>query len=143
MGTYIMSLHDFDLPNNSFGADLWLWSVCPSPSADLEPLKEENIDFINAKEVKRSQVQTNGGWSLVKIKGTFRHNWNVENLPFDRHELQIIIEHSSKADSDFKYEVDTKESKTDKDTFEDWKITKFTVTEEKKSIKQTLETQIY
>ena len=132
MGAYLMSLHDFNLQENSFDADFWLWSVCPSP--DLEPLKEKNIDFINAKEVKRSELQTDGGWSLVKIKGTFRHNWNVDNLPFDSHELEIIIEHSSKAASDFEYEADDEESKSDKDTFEDWKIN-FTVEKGKKEYK--------
>ncbi|NEQ35848.1 MAG: hypothetical protein F6K40_05940 [Okeania sp. SIO3I5] len=133
MGAYLMSLHDFNLQENSFDADLWLWSVCPS--ADLEPLKEKNIDFINAKEVKRSELQTKDNWSLVKIKGTFRHNWNVDNLPFDRHELQIIIEHSSEAVSYFKYEPYKEKPKRDKDTFEDWKITDFTVTEDNKEYK--------
>jgi len=36
VGAYLISLHDFDFARGSFGADLWLWSTCPSP--DLRPL---------------------------------------------------------------------------------------------------------
>ena len=91
MGIYLTSLHNFNLQENSFDADFWLWSVCPS--ADLKPL--EGMDFINASEVETSLSETlqkkNSYWSCVKVNGSFRYNWSVGNFPFDRHILPIFL----------------------------------------------------
>lgn len=130
MGAYITSLHDFNLPENSFDADLWLWSVCPSE--DLKPLK--NLDFINAKEAETSLYETfqrkKGYWSNLKINGSFRYNWNVRNFLFDRHILQIIIEDGNAVASDFIYTADNKTSKYSPDiTLTGWRINNFTVTQ--------------
>jgi hypothetical protein len=128
VGAYVISLHDFDMTRDTFGADLWLWSTCPSP--DLRPL--EVADFVNATSVQRSLAATfeRGGvfWSYVKITGVFRENWEVQHYPFDRHILRIVLENTDPAASQFVYTPDIEGSKPSRDIrIDGWRIDKFAV----------------
>lgn len=106
VGIYLISLHDFDLAEESFSADFWLWSTCPSE--DLQPLKV--VDFAKSKSITTSFYNTlkreKGYWSYVKVSGTFRYDWNIRNFPFDRHTLQIILENTNALASEFIYTAD-------------------------------------
>ena len=129
VGAYVMSLYDFDLVDKSFGADFWLWSMCPS--ADVQPLKV--MDIINGKDVKTSLGNTfkrdNGYLSNVKVSGTFRYDWDVHNFPFDQHVLPILLEHIDTSE-DFIYIPDQKSSRYSPDIqLDGWQINNFTVTE--------------
>ena len=68
VGAYVISLYDFDFAKGTFGADLWLWSTCPS--ADLKPL--DVMDFVNATQVTRSLPATSERagvfWSYVAFR---------------------------------------------------------------------------
>jgi hypothetical protein len=130
VGAYVISLYDFDFASGSYGADLWFWSRCPSP--DLKPL--DVMDMVNATEVTRSLAATSerGGafWSYVKVSGVFRHAWDVRNYPFDRHELEMIVENTNAPASDFSFVADREGSKVSRDVVIDgWKIEGFRVTE--------------
>ena len=54
------------------------------------------MEFINADRVtSRLESSTQRGelvWRQRKIRGTFRHNWDLRNFPFDRQTLTIAIE---------------------------------------------------
>jgi hypothetical protein len=54
------------------------------------------MEFINADRVtSRLESSTQRGelvWRQRKISGTFRHNWDLRNFPFDRQTLTIAIE---------------------------------------------------
>ncbi len=92
IGAYIVSLNKLDPARGTFDADLWLWSVGRSPARD--PL--QSMEFINADRVtSRLESSTQRGalvWRQRKISGTFRHNWDLRNFPFDRQTLTIAIE---------------------------------------------------
>jgi hypothetical protein len=92
IGTHISSLYEFNLADRSFGTDFMLWSNCSV--ANVEPFK--SINFLNAKNLEISvnieQKRGNSYWSLIKVRGTFRFPWRVENYPFDRHVLTIPFE---------------------------------------------------
>jgi uncharacterized membrane protein len=128
VGAYLIALYDFDFARGSFGADLWLWSRCPT--AELRPL--DVMDFVDAIEVRRSLAATSerGGifWSYVKVSGTFRHTWDVRNYPFDRHELRIVGENTDSPAGSFGYVADREGSKPSRDIrLDGWKITAFSV----------------
>ena len=46
VGIYLRSLHSFDPNADTFGGDLWLWSVCPSEND--QPL--HTMEFVNADD---------------------------------------------------------------------------------------------
>lgn len=128
VGVYIISLHDFDLTRDTFSADLWLWSTCPSP--DLRPL--DVADFVNATSIQRSLAATfeRGGqwWSYVKITGMFRENWEVQHYPFDRHILRIVLENTDQPASSFSFTPDVDGSKPSRDIqIDGWRIDKFEI----------------
>jgi hypothetical protein len=92
IGIYLLSLTNFDLPNNLFDINSYLWSNCPAES--YAPFA--NADFINAKSASINNIQTwnSDGVDVEsgRLVGTFQHNWNVRNFPFDRHTLEILLE---------------------------------------------------
>jgi hypothetical protein len=130
VGAYVISLYDFDFARGTFGADLWLWSTCPS--ADLKPL--EVMDFVNATQVTRSLAATSEidglHWSYVKVSGVFRHTWDVRSYPFDRHDLEILVENTNAPASAFSFAADREGSKPSRDIHIDgWRVTGFAIDE--------------
>lgn len=128
VGAYLISLYDFDMSAGSFGADLWVWSTCPDEK--IKPL--DVADFVNANQLQTRLASTfnRSGtyWSYVKVSGTFRHHWNVRSYPFDRHDLEIVMEHTADPSSTFSYTADREGSKPSPEIFLDgWRITNFQI----------------
>ena len=108
VGAYVTALHDFDPEAGTFGAVLWLWSVCPTP--DRRPL--ETMEFVNADDVEvLLDVLEESSWATRKVRGTFRHDWDERNFPFDRHTLLIQLEEGDEDARQFVYEPDTANSR--------------------------------
>jgi hypothetical protein len=68
------------------------------------------MEFINADHVtSRLESSTQRGelvWRQRKISGTFRHNWDLRNFPFDRQTLTIAIEEGVSDANSLLYEPD-------------------------------------
>ncbi len=110
VGAYLTTLHAFDPEADTFDADLWLWSVCPA--ADRRPL--ETMEFVNAERVEvLLDVRDSPVWASRKVQGTFRHDWDERNFPFDRHTLRIVLEEGDEDARRFVYEPDTANSRVD------------------------------
>jgi hypothetical protein len=113
VGAYVTALNTFDPAADTFQADLWLWSVCQN--ADRRPL--ESMEFVNgeAVETQLATSETRGAatWSTRKVRGTFRHDWDERNFPFDRHNLVIVLEEGVDDSRRFVYEADTANSMAD------------------------------
>ncbi len=104
VGAYLTALHAFDPEADTFEADVWLWSVCPT--ADLRPL--ETMEFVNADEIEvLLDVPDTPVWATRKVEGTFRHDWDQRNFPFDRHTLTIALEEGAEDVRRFVYVPDT------------------------------------
>ncbi len=92
IGAYVMSLYDLNANNNTFAADFWLWAV-HDKRYDIKPLKTMEPD--NARSFATSLDTTEEHdpvrYHAQKVRGVFSYNWNVENFPFDRHELKISL----------------------------------------------------
>jgi hypothetical protein len=120
-GAYLTALHAFDPEADTFEADVWLWSVCPA--ADRRPL--ETMELVNADEIEvLLDVLDTPTWASRKVQGTFRHDWDQRNFPFDRHTLTIALEEGAEDVRRFVYTPDTANTGVDPALrLPGWKIT--------------------
>lgn len=128
VGMYITSIHDFNLGENSFKSDYWVWFNYKNDS--LKPL--ESMEIVNAKENNYAspsiEKKNNIMWSMHKCKSEIKKQWNIENFPFDKQYLKIVIEEATHDYNKIVYIPDTKNSKVDpKVKIEGWKIDKFVI----------------
>jgi hypothetical protein len=127
VGVYLRSLHSFDPNADTFGGDLWLWSVCPSEND--QPLR--NMEFVNADDTAiLLDVPGNPFWANRNVDGTFRYDWDERDFPFDRHTLTIQLEEGVDDVRKFIYEPDLANSGIDP-TLElpgGWQITGWSLT---------------
>lgn len=129
VGAYLESLHDFNLSGETFGADLWLWTHT-SLESERKPL--ETMELTNAKNISisfGSNIIKNGvRWGQHKVSGTFRHQWDLRNFPFDRHKLEIRIEEAIDETNAFIYDVDKNNSSFDHNIdIEGFKVSDFKI----------------
>lgn len=108
VGFYVVALHDSNLTARTFGADLWVWSVCPN--ANLKPLT--TMEFVNANKtdesLSSSTTETDGSvYSSMKVTGTFRYDYQLVNYPFDRQQLEIQVEDANSDVTALLYSADT------------------------------------
>jgi hypothetical protein len=140
IGVYLLSLRDLAPTNKSFGADFWVWSNCHAKN--FKPL--QSMEVVNGKDVQTAydssqekpdpttpqQPDRKIYWTQRKISATLRHDWRVENFPFDRHTLEIPLEETQADINAFTYIPDVANSSYKQDMKVDgWKIRKFTVRE--------------
>jgi hypothetical protein len=91
VGVFLIDLYHLDYADNTYTADLWLWSVCPTDA--IRPL--DTLEFVNAESVA-THVQTfepaaGGYWATRNVTGVFREDWDLRQFPFDRHTLAIEL----------------------------------------------------
>lgn len=124
----MMSLHDLNPDDSSFSADFWLWFTYPK-NKNLKPL--ETREIINAKIANTlvsdvTETQSGMMWASEKIKGTFLHDWETNNFPFDQQKLHIVIEEAFLETGDFMYVPDKKGSRISEEIkLDGWKIIDF------------------
>jgi hypothetical protein len=130
VGAYVIALYDFDYAANTFRADFWLWSVCPT--AELTPL--DTLEFVNASSVT-TRLQTfepaaGAYWAQRKITGTFREDWDLRQFPFDRHTLTIALEAGEQDANQLRFTPDLAETNYDHDMMlPGWRIVDFRLNE--------------
>lgn len=109
VGIFFTSLHDLKPAENSFAADFWLWSLCPS---QIEPLKK--IDVIKTRTISSNIEFTEKKgdlyWSQRKFQAVLQHKWNIDNFPFDRQVLDIEFEDGESDSSKLIFATDTANS---------------------------------
>ncbi|MCL1472419.1 hypothetical protein [Argonema antarcticum] len=138
VGVYLLSLGDFDVTEGSFRAEFWIWVNCPTKMPEALQL----MDFTNSKEINISldSAEEKQGvfWANHKVQGVFKHDWNIANFPFDRHVLEIKIEHGQLDVTKLVYKPQIEISKYRKnERLSGWQITKFSIQEETKAYDTT------
>lgn len=97
LGVFVTSLYDLDTTKGHFGADVWIWSRSKNSKFDIKKLE---VYYLNTKFPFHYDLDdsTSLGKGLVhsarKLSGTFLHNYNLENFPFDRQILELNIENT-------------------------------------------------
>ena len=127
IGVNVEDLYDLDMARDTFGAILWIWSVCPS--ADLAPLG--TIAFptastgLNLSPIEVETLASGGQYASRRVQGTFRYNWEMDHYPFDRQGLVIPIDETVYGAGRLTFEPDQRESFVTPDLRErldEWRI---------------------
>ncbi len=127
IGVNIEDLYDFDMARDTFGAILWIWSLCPS--AELTPL--ETIAFptasggLNLGTVEALDVNDGEYYASQRVQGTFRHNWNMDHYPFDRQRVVIPMDETLYAADRLVFEPDVGPSFLTpdiRDRLDEWRV---------------------
>jgi hypothetical protein len=105
IGVNVEDLYELDMVRDTFGATMWLWSVCPS--AELEPLAAVAFPTasgsLNLSPIEVVDLPSGG-------QGTFRYNWDMENYPFDRQRVVIPIDEVRHGAARLAFEPDLRQS---------------------------------
>ena len=124
VGIFVTGLHALDVARGTFGTTFWLWAVGPDSARVLH-----TADYVNAEATSvrlESTVPAGPGrsWSQQRVTGTFREHWDLRRYPFDRHDLQILIEEGIEEKQRFVYEADTANSgfSLREDAIEGWRL---------------------
>ena len=111
LGISVAALYDLDPAKGSFGADLWLWSLCPSP--ELSPLSRVKLPGARpGAEIGDlgGEAVAGGYYESRFVRGVFRHHWDMRRYPFDRQRLVIRIEETEFGAAQLVFAVDTADS---------------------------------
>ena len=138
VGIFITSLYDLKPALNTFRANFWLWSTCPSENK----LPMKNIEVIKAQKVSSNlqfQEKIEGVyWSQSQFKTVIHHKWNYKNFPFERQIFKIELEDGVNDATTLVYVPDIKNSTYNKKIkLDGLKITDFQLEEEKVSYPTT------
>jgi len=112
IGVNVEDLYDLDMARDSFGAILWIWSLCPD--AELSPL--DAIAFPTASSdpdltpVQVVALPSGGQYASRRVQGTFRYNWDMGRYPFDRQRVVIPMDETRYGASRVIFEPDQDQS---------------------------------
>jgi hypothetical protein len=127
IGMNVEDLYDLDMARDTFGAILWIWSVCPS--AEASPLA--TIAFptaatgLNLSPVETVDLASGGQYASRRVQGTFRYNWDMDHYPFDRQRVVIPIDETWYGAARLVFEPDLRESFLTpdiRDRLEEWRV---------------------
>jgi hypothetical protein len=111
IGMNLEDIYDLDMARDTFGAILWIWSLCPT--ADLAPLGA--VAFPTASSsLNLSPIEVvdlaSGQYASRRVQGTFRHDWDMDRYPFDRQRLAIPIDDTRYGAARLAFEPEVRES---------------------------------
>jgi hypothetical protein len=129
LGTYLTSLYDINSDRGTFSADMWIWSKAKIKDRyDLSKTLE--VSYISSQfphvysGLSHDKVNAETQYTQKKIQGTFLHDFNLENFPFDRQKLKIYFEDSESNQADLKYLPDPSTGSDEDIRIDGWRIEK-------------------
>jgi hypothetical protein len=132
VGVNVEELYDLDLAADTFGAVLWIWSLCPAPQpAPLETIALPTASSLDLGEVRGSSVGTAGYYQYQRVQGRFRHDWDMSHYPFDRQRLVIPIDETELGSAVVLFEPDIDSSFLSdaiRDSLKEWRVSDLMVT---------------
>lgn len=128
IGCYFLSLHDFNFHEKEYTARFWVWLLYDNPDIDFA----DDVEIPNAKSVTFDEViidsTENNKWVQLKITSVIKQSWEVQDYPFDKQSLNIIIENSKYDTRTVVFETDTAGQYYDPDfVIQGWHISRFNV----------------
>lgn len=129
MGAYVTSLYDLNSNNGTFGADLWIWSKAHKRTAfKLQMLEVTALSskFAHTYFGDNSYSLDRGiVYSVRKLHGSFLHDYDIRNFPFDRQVLKIHIENSEENARVVRFVTDAQSGYDQDISIDGWKIDSF------------------
>ena len=126
VGMYVNHIYGFNLKENKFVADFYIWFKYEDDSFD--PLKSFELKNGKIESITESGRHKDGGLNHVdaRVIATVNEFWDVSKFPFDKHELEIEIEDGNRDETQLIYAADTENSNiSDKAQVRGWKIDSF------------------
>jgi hypothetical protein len=126
IGAYITALHDVDTVKGTFAAEAWLWTLCPGRT--VQPLTSVEAANANESAMSLHSLTPRPGaiWEQQKLTGTFRHGYDLQLFPFDRHRLTIELEEGTLDTGGLRYVFDAANSGISPSVRVDgWQVTGF------------------
>jgi hypothetical protein len=129
LGTYLTSLYDINSDRGTFSADMWIWSKAKikdkydlSKTLEVSYLSSQFPRVYSGLSSDRLSVDTL--YTQKKLQGTFLHDFNLENFPFDRQKLKIYFEDSESNHIYLKYLPDSSTGSDEDIKIDGWRIEK-------------------
>lgn len=123
VGIYLNSLTDFNISDQSFSADFWIWFNFTNDSLvfndALEITNAKNSSFTNFSHMKKEGIN----WDMLKVNAVVFKEWDVTSFPFDKQKLTIHIDHTVLDENHLIYTADKENSQVDPNLkLSNWKI---------------------
>lgn len=94
VGIYFNSLTDFNISDQSFSADFWMWFNYINDSLQfndaLEVTNSKSSSFSNYARMKKEGIN----WDMMKFNAVVFKEWDVTAFPFDKQKLTLHIDHT-------------------------------------------------
>ncbi|HRE09265.1 MAG TPA: hypothetical protein PLN22_00455 [Ignavibacteria bacterium] len=94
VGIYFNSLTDFNISDQSFSADFWMWFNYKNDSLQfndaIEVTNSKSSSFSNYAKSKKDNVNCD----MMKFNAVVFKEWDVSAFPFDKQKLTFHIDHT-------------------------------------------------
>jgi hypothetical protein len=94
VGIYFNSLTDFNISDQSFSSDFWMWFNYSNDSLQfndaLEVTNSKSSSFTNYSKMKKDGIN----WDMMKFSAVVFKEWDVSAFPFDKQKLTLHIDHT-------------------------------------------------
>ena len=123
VGIYFNSLTDFNISNQSFSADFWMWFNYTNDSLQfndaVEVTNAKNSSYSNYAKLKKGNIN----WEMMKFNTEVFKEWNVSAFPFDKQKLTLHIDHTIYDTKKLAFITDAGNSSIDSNlVLSNWKI---------------------
>ena len=97
IGCYVISLHDINFHDEEYTARFWIWMVYKDKSINFkEDIEVPNAKSIDIDEYIEDTTSIKGKkWVQMKLKCVMKETYSIDDYPFDKQHLGVIIENSS------------------------------------------------
>ncbi|MBZ0201824.1 MAG: hypothetical protein K8I03_02275 [Ignavibacteria bacterium] len=123
VGIYFNSLTDFNISDQSFSTDFWIWFNYKNDSLHfndaLEITNSKSSSFSNYARMKKDGIN----WDMMKFTAVVLEEWDVSAFPFDKQKLSLHIDHTIYDTKKLTFVTDNAGSSIDSNlSLSNWKI---------------------
>ncbi len=123
VGIYLNALTDFNISDQSFSADFWVWFNFTNDSLKfndaIEVTNAKSESFSNFAHMKKNNIN----WDMMKCNAVIFKEWDVNSFPFDKQKLTIHLDHTVLDENHLVFTADKENSSIDANlVLSNWKI---------------------
>ncbi|HYD03065.1 MAG TPA: hypothetical protein VEC16_02090 [Alphaproteobacteria bacterium] len=107
VAVYILNLGKFDVSSGTYTADFYLSLTCETDCAT------QNFEFMNGRATSTDKIIDTPTEKFYRIQATFNNPVDLKKFPFDKQQMQIIIEDKVKTVEEINYVANIEESGID------------------------------